>query len=139
MATAETEVLEGHKGSLVHGASGINDVRDWSFAMAGNNKEYSGSSTPKHKKTSEGVKSGKLSWNMYFATVEDVFVRLKIGQLTTLIANLDTDAAKFFSIPCRIESMDVKEPIEEGDPVEVSCEATAHGAWVYPNGDVSGA
>ena len=137
MPTAATEVLEGHKGSLVYGASGINDVRDWSFAMAGNTKEYSSSSTPSHKKTSAGVKSGKLSWNMYFATLEDVFVRLKVGAQVTLIANLDVDAAKFFSIPCRIDTMDIKQPIEEGDPVEVSVEAMSHGAWVYPDGTTS--
>lgn len=128
-------VESGQFGKIAIGSSDLNDIRDWSFDMDPSNKLYSSSSTPSHKKTVPGVKAGKVNFNMYFDVEEDVHATIKGGDLVTLL--LHTDATRKFTVPARIGPVRVNVAIEEGDPIEVSVEADTHGAWTYPNGDVS--
>jgi len=128
-------VASGKTGKITMGSSDFAEVRNWRFSKTANVKTYASSSTSGHQRTVKGMFSGTVSADLVLDPADTLEDRIKVGDQVTLL--LYRDATKYFSVPCRISSMDDEVQIEEGEPPTVSFEAETHGAWTYPDDTVS--
>ena len=127
----------GKKGKIMIGASGLAGVRNWRYNMDPSNQPYSSSSTPGHKKTVAGVKSGKVNGEIVIDFNEYLLDDLKIGVEVTFLLYEDSGEARHYIVPCRLGPVEVTTDVENGTPISASFEADTQGAWTYPDGTVS--
>jgi exosome complex RNA-binding protein Rrp4 len=124
-------VESGKTGKIVIGSSDVTDIKNWKFDRSSNVKTYASSSTAGYQKAVAANKSGTVSFEAVIDQSTSINSILNVGDLVTL--KLYRNASKYWTVPCRIESMSDDVNIEEGEPPTVSVEASTHGTWTKPS------
>jgi hypothetical protein len=130
-----TDAKSAKLGKITMGASDFAHVRNWKLNLTANVKKYATSTTAGHEATTKGAFGGTVSFDLVLDHDDRIEDRIKVGDQVTLL--LYTDETKYYSVPCRISSMDNEVQIEEGEPPTIAVEADCHGAWTYPDGTLS--
>ena len=123
-------VESGKTGKIVISGSDVYEVKNWKLSRSGNTKTYASSSTAGYQRTVPGNFSGTISFEVVLDPSHPLEDQMDVGDQVSLL--LYRNASKYWTVPCRISSMDDDVNIEEGEPPTISCEADTHGAWTNP-------
>src|SRR5437868_3112917 len=125
----------GKNGKVRIGSSDILDCKNWKFSEKSNNSQFGSSSSAGHKKSVAGTKSGSVTFQVAIAAGDLLWDRFRPGDAVTLL--LYYDATHSFSVPVRIDDMEISVDVNEGSEVTVDVTASTNGAWTYPDSQVS--
>lgn len=122
--------VSGQYGKIVIGSSNVVECMGWSFKRAPSIKPYASCATSGYKKRVVGTREG--SGNLKGMQdpsdpIENFFVD---GSSVTL--KLYYTAAKFYSVPAIIESLDIDVDIDDGSPVPWAADFGTDGGWTLP-------
>lgn len=128
--------LSGKCGKLRMGASDFADVGRWESSLSSNNKSFAHSGSNGHDVTLDGNRNGTLTFDVILHTEDELWKRVKIGDLVTLNAYEHKNRQPWI-FPCRIATMSETVNIRDGGEITQAVTANLHGAWTYPDGTVS--
>lgn len=115
---------------------GFAEIRNWTFNMGSNNPKFGSSNVTyqQHQRGIAGQKAGTVTFDALFdydtwdwATANN----LQPGTTHTLLLFYHAGTVDYFFVPVRIESIEFNCPIEDGEMVTISVEASTNGRWRY--------
>lgn len=133
--------ISGKNGKVITGSSDWAHVSNWSLTITSNNPQYGSSGTTGHKTSVAGVKSCSGTIEVVHDVADPLFEA--VGSSDAVVPGLSVtlllyeNAARYWSIPARIESVAEEVDIDDGGYVTVTCEFTGMGAWTYPDLTIS--
>lgn len=127
--------FSGKNGKVFVDPSDLTDCQNWTLNLESNNPEFGGTANAGHKTSVDGVKRSSGSFELKVDKEDPVYDRIKPGQAVTL--ELYEDATRKWSVPARIENIELTSDQDEGEAFSASVSFSPRGAWTYPDGTVS--
>ena len=123
-------LLTGDNGKVLIGAEAIADVTRWSLRTFVETGTYASSASAGFRKAHQGNRQGRGQIEFRLDPANPITGDFEEGSAVTLLLYLD--AARFYSVPAVIESLEMIVNVDGGDLVGGKAEFVTNGAWTKP-------